>query len=322
VLLAALCNPAWAEEWTAQSRMVAAWGIDADPVVKTGTVNGEGRFTLGANNAAVYATPNSRSDPKPKATYAYQPRTETLRSYVRWDGGSPLARNRTVEAFSKMVVGEMDPVTKMFPWTLTLTATSSGGFGSPGGDSTAKGGDPQYVDTPGMFGDTFALGPGSSLFESRPGIEHAWANFKLTAPSIDPNVPSIDLAVIDLSIVSDPSDPRYGMLDAEVELAYVPGRLEFYEYDSDPNSPLVPIDAAGIEALLEGSSSLATLTGLSTELRLFTYAYDLTGLTLHPEAAFGSEGECYATGTGIPEPGSLALLSLGVVLGSFRRRHA
>jgi hypothetical protein len=269
-----------------------------DPLRESGTTRG-GTWSLGQNRATVGLTPN------------IQPAGGPLTGTYAGGGDFVLAEksegDTTATARSEISInapGTADCPGKLYCYALEAKATTQGGlfrFSKPA-DAVARGKDPQQVLSPGIFGQTISLLPGSSIFESRPEIDEADSILTITAPDLTEALATIHLQAIG------------GMVDATVTLAS-DSRLRFFDLMS-----LSTLDKDAVESILESSSALRTSTGLSSGLRLFSYEFDLTGATLSSDAAFAAETVNLAASP-ISEPHVLGLMLMGFTGIMYTRRR-
>jgi hypothetical protein len=252
-----------------------------------------GTYVLGVSTATVGAV--SQSTPEKTAPYAFPMATDTNPVQV---GGSP-----TALAGARMDTTGVD-AQGWFSYTLLLGAATLGvGPFTDNASAIARGGDPQEIETAGVFSAGLGLGAGSRLYASTAGDDDAYAHFELGAYGLDGPLASLDLSMEDevgKSSVEDihfASDPRLHF--------YYPGTTTEL---SDPESY--------VRSLLEGATGLNSADGLNSDLMLFDYSYDLANTPIPAGAAFTSSGANTVTSRGgIPEPGSLVLvLSAGASL--------
>lgn len=268
----------------------ASWGGDVNgPGSTAGFAPANGTYTLGTNIATVTATVT-----KPAVTVKYA--DGNTNNTATTSGGS--LGTTTATGYSFMDVKNLD-ANGSYPYDMFVQAiVSIGGFGftGPGGSASASGIDPQYIISPGVVVGSLTLGPESSLYEARPEVDFALATFQITAPLLtDP------LAALLIESIG-------GNIKATVSFASS-SRLTFFN-----TLTLSPITSSDVEDLLEGASGLGTPDGLTSTLNLFSYRYDLTGLSLSADAAIGSEAHSYASSPGsVPEPGTLTLAAIGLV---------
>lgn len=242
-------------------------------------------YVLGISTATVGNT--SASTPERKAPYAFPMASDNNPVQV---GTSP-----TALAGARMDTTGVDG-NGWFNYTLLLGVGTLGvGPFTDNASGIARGGDPQVIDSVGMFSAQLGLGQGSKLFSNDPANDTGTAHFELGAPDLVGPLATIDLATdLNHSVTANAtfaSDPRlkFYMPDSTTEI-------------SDPKSYL--------ESLLQGSSSgLGSSAGLTTDLALFDYSYDLTNTPGAAGAAFTSSGiNTVVSAHGVPEPGSLAYL--------------
>jgi hypothetical protein len=182
---------------------------------------------------------------------------------------------------------------------------------SSSAQASATANDPQFVATPGIFGETLGLGAGAQLFSDPTLPSNASLDFQYNAI----NILSSPIASIDISS-TDGSTPTATVLfnsDPEIQF-FAPGTT-------------TAITASQVASILNSSSVLSQLTssgGLSSNLALFDFNIDLTGATLSPNAGFGAEADGNASASPIPEPSSYAALTGLLALGAaaWRRRQA
>jgi hypothetical protein len=307
VPLAALlyaASPACAA-FVAQSTI--SWGVGQDDIVtKTGTTTG-GSYKLGSLRVQIIDAPAGIDVTTPAKEFTYKfNNTDTLGPLTRAKASEPFGSTTTVTAQADMTIVPKPANYKAgtpIPYTLTLTAKSDTGWFSPTGYATARGGDPQYISSPGVFGGMLSLGPGSSVFGTRPGIDRSEATFQLTAFGLSDPIATLDIT------------SGNGHVNADVHFNNDP-RLSFFRPGVlDPLTDLpIPISDTQVTSMLDSNPYLGTQGGTLSALNLFTFRYDLTGATLTPDAALGSSGEADAfSPSAVPEPASLTLLGFGAV---------
>jgi hypothetical protein len=301
--------------FAATARSTISWGYGQDAIVPiTGTTTG-GSYTLGPLNVRIIDVPTgiNVTTPAQQFRYAFN-NTDTLGPLTRSRASGPLSNTTTVTAQADMTIGPKPNgfvIGTPIPYSLTLTAKSNTDPFSPDGYATASGKDPQFIDTAGVFGGTLSIGPGSSVFGTRPGIDIADATFELTAFGLSDPIASLDIA------------SGNGHVNATVHFNSDP-RLSFFEpgvLDS-MNQP-IPITDTAVKNILESDPYLGTADGTLTTLDLFTYRYDMSGVTLTADAALGSAGvaSAFSPGAPVPEPGTYAMMLAGLaLLGSVARR--
>lgn len=259
-------------------------------------------YVLGISTATVGAV--SQSTPERKAPYAFPMVTDSNPVQV---GTSP-----TALAGARMDTLAVDG-NGWFSYRLQLGVGTLGvGVTTDNASAVARGGDPQFIDTPGMFSAELGLEKGSRLYSTDPGSDTGSSHFELGAPGLGSPLASLDLTTdtannVVVTSLMFASDPHLKF--------YYPGTLTEL---SDP--------MAYVQSLLTSpSSGLTTQGGLLSDMPLFDYSYDLTNVPLSVDAAFTSAGmNSVSSRGGIPEPGSLTLLVSGVLplLGvSIRRRR-
>jgi hypothetical protein len=291
------------------ARSTISWGVGQDDIVtKTGTTTG-GAYKLGSLRVQIIGVPVGIDVTTPAKEFTYKfNNTDTLGPLTRSGDSGPLSNTTTVTAQADMTIGPKPAnfvVGTPIPYSLKLTAKSNTDWFSPDGYATAKGGDPQFISSPGVFGGMFSIGPGSSVFGTRPGTDLAEATFQLTAFGLSDPLATLDITSGDGHVnaaVHFNSDPRLSF--------FAPGVL-------DPLTGLpIPITETKVASILDSDPYLGTAGGTLSALNLFTFRYDLSGATLTSDAALGSSGEADAFSPGAilaPEPTSLTLVGLGVV---------
>ena len=84
-----------------------------------------------------------------------------------------------------------------------------------------------------------------------------------------------------------------------------------------------PITSADVKQLIL-NSTLTSASGLTSNLPLFEYTYNLTGVSFDPNSSFGAMAQNFAA-SAVPEPSSGVLFLVGVLVASWRvlrkRRH-
>lgn len=304
LLCLALRLPALLGE-TAQSTI--SWGSGQDDIVPaTGTTTG-GQYKLGPLQVQIVTTPGGVNVKTPEKQFTYKfDNTDTLGPLTRSRAAGPLSNTTTVTAQADMTIGKKPANFKVgtpVPYSLKLTAKSNTDLFSPDGYATATGDDPQIIDAAGIFSGMLSIGPGSSVFGTRPGVDLAAASFNLTAfDLLEP------LASVDLSSGKD-------HVTAAVHFNLDP-RLSFFrpgELDPSTKQP-IPITELEVAKMLESDPYLGTSDGTLSTLNLFTYRYDLTGATLTPDAALGSfaASSAFSPQAQVPEPASGSLLLVGL----------
>jgi hypothetical protein len=282
-----------------------SWGYGQDDIVPiTGTTTG-GQYTLGDLKVQIVDAPGGFTVTTPAKEFTYKfNNTDTLGPLTRSKTAEPFGGTTTVTARADMAIGPKPANFKAgtpIPYLLTLTAKSNTALFSPMGYATAKGGDPQFISSPGVFGGTLSIGAGSSVFGARPGEDLAEATYQLTAFGLaDP------LATLDITSGN-------GHVHAAVHFNH-DSRLSFYipgTLDPRTGQPIRITDTY-VENLLESDPYLGTEGGTRSALNLFTYRYELSGATLTPDAALGSSGESSAfSPSPVPEPATLTLVGVG-----------
>ncbi len=294
----------------ATAKSTFSWGVGKDDIVTTtGTTTG-GPYKLGPLRVQIIKAVGGIDVTTPAKEFTYKfNTTDTLGPLTRSADNGPLSGTTTVTAQADMTIGAKPAgfvagVTAI-PYTLVLTAKSDTGIFSPDGIATATGGDPQFITSPGVFGGTPSIGPGSEAFGTRPGIDLAEGTFDLTAFDLTDPIATLDLTSGD------------GHVHADVHFNPDPRLSYFKPFALDPMTMMpIPITETQVKNMLESDPYLGTVDGTLSTLNLFTYRYDLSGFTgpLPEDAAFGSVGVSTAFSPGatpVPEPSALLLLGCG-----------
>jgi len=174
---------------------------------------------------------------------------------------------------------------------VTVPTPLPAGKGIPSMFALAIGGDPQSIVSPGIVAKELLLGAGTQAFSSG----DATSSFQLEGDIFDIAGPLFSIGVTSSG----------GFFDVFVDLTVDP-RLAFFDPLTD-----APLTAADIESLLESQSELGTLAGLSSDLPLFAFSYDLTNTPISADAAFRTDQTARAS-VSVPEPATLVLFVIGL----------
>jgi len=272
-----------------------SWFSDWDaPPAAAGVAAPGATATAGSNLRRVGGT--TVTDPQTSGTYAKGGASEpfltlsgTISSATTSSFAFPVKYNAATNTFNYRV--------SAFASVLVTPVSSSA-------QASATANDPQFVATPGIFGETLGLNQGSQLFSDSSVTSSASMHFEYDGIGIL----SSPIASIDIS------SSEGGPAQATVFFNSDP-RLQFFA----PGTT-TPITASDVASLLDSSSvqsQLASSGGLASDLELFDFNIDLTGTSLSPDAAFGAMtlGQAEGAGAPIPEPSAYAaamgLLALG-----------
>jgi hypothetical protein len=312
--------PAGAAVYTAKNFTNWAGSSTNHTHVVTGRV-GNGTWQLGRNFYTVYVTVgapvNGNSGVPLTGTYlnlanaANNTAAHTLGPATINNG--PLS-STTVGADSKITVTHAaTPPNGIYNINMNLHAYSNHNLFRAVGVAKARGTDPLEIVTPGVFAQTLSLGPDSSVWVSPDSVgDESRGYYELRAPGVSGPLARVEVWAdhdgIDADVLFGSSSDGAGG-----------ERLKFYRAGYAPGqtpSP-VPVTPDAVEDILRTSAQLNSESGVSSPLDLFTWVYDMSGMTLPTGASFDLDSE--STVTFVPEPASLGtVLATGVLL--LRRR--
>lgn len=279
-----------AEQIRAEASASWIWSSD-DPTPKSGQAAGDGTFTVGQTSVTVGGQTNS----DPQKSYKYSGGFES--QFVIGQGGNIDKQLSTGSALDSVKPVGPKPGTNLYDYTLKAYVLAAPYLFGSRVSATAQAADPQQIISPGVFGNTLSLGQGSFVYISGSHLSEGDSEIHLQATA--PGILSEPIATIDVV-------ETLTSLDVNVHFSDDP-RLQFFY----PGTT-TPISETSVKALLTGSSSLYTASGLTSDLPLFNYQLDLSNTVLTDSSSLGSGAQSYAEAVYVPEPGSSALLASGV----------